>query len=91
MRKIYFLLLCFLFIFKNVSAQNITAAQQWADSVYNSLSDEERIGQLMIARLSSIDPKTKIITFLDSQVIALVKKYTYYSFKKLQKSQFRKY
>ena len=75
MRKIYFLLLCFPFIFKNVSAQKATAAQHWADSVYNSLSDEERIGQLMIARLSSIDPKTKIITFLDSQVIALVKKY----------------
>ena len=50
-------------------------AQHWADSVYNSLNEEERIGQLMIARLSSIDPKTRSITSLFEQTADFVKKY----------------
>ncbi len=51
------------------------AAQHWADSVYKTLSKDERIGQLMVVRLSTIDPKTKTITFFDDQVAELVKKY----------------
>ncbi len=69
------MLLCLPIVSANISAQVAAPAQHWADSVYNTLSDEQRIGQLMIARLSSIDPKTKQITFLDSQVTALVKQY----------------
>ena len=51
------------------------AAQHWADSVYKTLSKNERIGQLMVVRLSTIDPKTKTITFFDRQVADLVKNY----------------
>ncbi len=51
------------------------AAKKWADSVFNTLTNDERIAQLMIVRLSGIDVKTKQITFYDQQVAELVKKY----------------
>jgi beta-N-acetylhexosaminidase len=50
-------------------------AKDWTDSVYNTLSDSERIAQLMVVRLSTIESKTKTITFYDSLVTELVKKY----------------
>jgi beta-N-acetylhexosaminidase len=72
------LLLIFLSVFSlsNSFAQNNNvAAQNWADSVYKTLSNDERITQLMVVRLSSIDTKTKTITFFDDKVKSLVKKY----------------
>lgn len=72
------LLLIFLSMFslQNSFAQGSNAAaQKWADSVYKTLSNEERIAQLMVVRLSSIDAKTKTITFFDDKVKDLVKKY----------------
>lgn len=50
-------------------------AKLWADITYNSLSKDERIAQLMIVRLSTIDSKTKAVTFYEDKVTALVKKY----------------
>ncbi len=58
-----------------VKAQTISTAKAWTDSVYNSLSEDERIAQLMVVRLSSIDSKTKIVTFFDAKVDSLVKQY----------------
>jgi len=52
-----------------------TAANKWADSVYKSLSDDERIGQLMVVRLSTYDARTKTVTFFDSLVSAQIKQY----------------
>ena len=72
MRKIFFLLLIFLSV--RSSAQNSTAAR-WADSVFKSLSPEERIAQLMVVRLSTYDARTKTVTFYDSLVTELIKKY----------------
>ncbi len=51
------------------------AAQRWADSVYKKLSKDERIAQLMVVRLSTIDSKTKTVTFFDDDVEKLIKKY----------------
>ena len=51
------------------------AAQHWADSVYKTLSKDERIAQLMVVRLSSIDSKTKTVTFYDDKVAGLIKQY----------------
>ena len=58
----------------HVNAQN-NKASNWADSVYNSLSNDERIAQLMVVRLSTIDSRTKQVTFYDAQVDSLVSKY----------------
>lgn len=60
-------------IFGQVDQQS--AAKKWADSVFKTLSDDERIAQLMVVRLSSIDLKTKQVTFYDQKVAELVKQY----------------
>lgn len=72
MRKI--LLITSLFIsIQSFSQQN--AANKWVDSVFKTLSPEEQIAQLMVVRLSTIDMKTKTVTFYDSLVSELIKKY----------------
>ncbi len=54
-------------------AQNNPAAQHWADSVFNTLSDNERIAQLMVLRESEI---TKDGVFIyDSAITAAIKNY----------------
>ena len=59
-----------------LSAQNKNLpAQHWADSVYKKLSKDERIAQLMVVRLSTIDSRTKTVTFFDDDVEKLIKKY----------------
>ncbi len=72
MRKILILLLLFISV-KSFTQTN--PAQIWADSVYSTLSEDERIAQLMVVRLSTIDSKTKVVTFFDKQVANLVKQY----------------
>ncbi|MBU3714764.1 MAG: serine hydrolase, partial [Ferruginibacter sp.] len=50
-------------------------AEKWADSVYNTLNEEEKIGQLIVARLSTIEMKSKKVKFYFEQVLDNVKKY----------------
>jgi beta-N-acetylhexosaminidase len=50
-------------------------ANQWVDSVFKTLSDTEKIAQLMVVRLSSIDGVTGKITFYDAQVEADINRY----------------
>ncbi|MBL0181246.1 MAG: serine hydrolase [Chitinophagaceae bacterium] len=52
-----------------------TAASRWADSVFKTLSPDEQIAQLMVVRLSTIDMRTKTVTFFDSLVAEQVKQY----------------
>jgi beta-glucosidase-like glycosyl hydrolase/CubicO group peptidase (beta-lactamase class C family) len=59
----------------NAFSQSTDQSKAWADSVYKSLSNDERIAQLMIVRLSTIDGKTKQVTFYDDKVSELIKKY----------------
>ncbi|SKB32690.1 beta-glucosidase [Salegentibacter holothuriorum] len=61
------LLTCFLFVFSQLNAQNnplltndIDAQEKWVDSVYNSLSIQEKIGQLFMISISSESSKTYI-------------------------------
>lgn len=68
------LLIALLLVSAAASAQN-DAAKKWADSVFKTLTADERIAQLMVVRLSSIDTRTKQITYLDKKVAELVKKY----------------
>ena len=48
---------------------------RWADSVFKTLSEDERIAQLIMVRLSAIDLQTRIISFYDSTVERDIKKY----------------
>ncbi len=49
--------------------------EQWADSVLNSLTEDQRIAQLMVLRLSSYDFKTKTALYFDSLVKEKVKRF----------------
>jgi beta-N-acetylhexosaminidase len=74
MTRIY-ILFSFLLLSLNIAtAQKIIPAKIWTDSVYKSLSPDERIAQLMIVRLSSINSKREV-TFFDQQVDSLVRMY----------------
>jgi beta-glucosidase-like glycosyl hydrolase/CubicO group peptidase (beta-lactamase class C family) len=72
MRK-FQLILC-LFITANAFAQH-QGANAWVDSVFKTLSPDEQIAQLMVVRLSTIDSKTKKVTFYDKEVADLITKY----------------
>ena len=50
-----------------------TAANRWADSVFNSLTNDQRIAQLMVLRESSYTPDGPV--YYDSAVEAAIKKY----------------
>ncbi len=66
-----------LFLSLSLNAQyNVNMpANHWVDSVYNTLSDTQKIAQLIIVRLSSIDQSTGKITFYDSQVVSDIRRY----------------
>ncbi|MBL0357665.1 MAG: glycoside hydrolase family 3 [Chitinophagaceae bacterium] len=73
--RFFFLLLSLQFLITNSKAQNDVAARRWADSVFNTLTEEQRIAQLMVVRLSAYDFKTKTPIYYDSLVAEQVKKY----------------
>jgi beta-N-acetylhexosaminidase len=72
MRK--FCVIAMLFLAQHSFGQT-NAANVWADSVYNSLTETERIGQLMVVRLSAMNPQTKVVTFYDDKISDLIKQY----------------
>jgi beta-N-acetylhexosaminidase len=49
-------------------------AKQWVDSVFKTLTKEQKIAQLMVLRLSSIGPN-RTITFFDKEVEEAIRKY----------------
>jgi len=68
------ILYSFLFCMAALGAKAQTnAAKQWADSVFNTLSDDERIAQLMVIRTSTVSDGKAI--FYDAQTNELIKKY----------------
>ncbi|MFN5813671.1 MAG: glycoside hydrolase family 3 N-terminal domain-containing protein [Bacteroidota bacterium] len=50
-------------------------ARKWADSILSSLSPDEKIAQLIMVRLSSIDTRTRTVSFYDTTVERDIKKY----------------
>jgi len=69
------LLLCGIASFAQTSFYSETPeAKHWVDSVYKSLSKEQRIAQLMVVRLSSRNPDGSA-KFFDDIVTAQIKKY----------------
>ena len=75
----FVLVISLLFSVRTFSQQNPgineKAANNWADSVLKTLSNDERIAQLMVVRLSTIDLRTKQVTFFDEKVAGFVKQY----------------
>ena len=56
--------------------QSTLNADQWVDSVFNSLSKDEKIAQLFIVRTSAPPPQgSSIATFYDKEVMDAIRKY----------------
>jgi len=53
---------------------NMSYASRWADSVMNTLSEQEKIAQLMVIRTSSMDGNRKPV-FFDEEVMEAIQKY----------------
>jgi beta-glucosidase-like glycosyl hydrolase/CubicO group peptidase (beta-lactamase class C family) len=70
------LFLLFLFCGVTATAQRSSSlsASQWTDSVFNTLSNEQKIAQLMVVRLSGLD-SNKQVYFLDKEVEENIRKY----------------
>jgi len=51
------------------------AASRWVDSIFATLSLEEKIGQLMVVRLSSINTATRVVTFYEQEVEEAVRRF----------------
>jgi len=64
-------------VFFGASAQRHSAlsADKWVDSVFKTLSDDQKIGQLIVVRLSSIDAATRKVTFYNKETEDAVRKY----------------
>ena len=65
------------FLFFSSLAQRTTqlTKKEWVDSVFNTLNDNEKIAQLIVVRLSSIDTKTGQITYFGNEVEAAIRQY----------------
>jgi beta-N-acetylhexosaminidase len=59
----------------HAQSSSILSADAWVDSVFRTLSPDEKIAQLMVVRLSAIDPSTHRPIFFDAQVDSEVRKY----------------
>src|SRR4051812_30677395 len=71
-----FLLLLLVFSLSLHAQYNVNLPpNNWVDSVFKTLSDSEKIAQLIIVRLSAIDQGTGKITFYDQQVEADLRRF----------------
>jgi beta-N-acetylhexosaminidase len=75
MRKFGFFFFSFLLIYFQATAQmsRTQKAIHWADSVFNTLNDNQRIAQLMVLRESSFTKDGPV--YYDSMITAMIRKY----------------
>ncbi|MEO6961272.1 MAG: glycoside hydrolase family 3 N-terminal domain-containing protein [Puia sp.] len=67
MKNLFFVFFLLLSLSLNAQHNSNLAAPQWVDSVFHTLSDSQKLAQLMTIRLSALDPDGKII-FFDKEV-----------------------
>src|SRR4249919_1975021 len=65
------------FLFFSSQAQRTTqlSKKDWVDSVFNTLNDNEKISQLIVVRLTSIDTRTGKITWYADETDSAVRQY----------------
>jgi beta-N-acetylhexosaminidase len=70
----FILSLVFVLVYTTHFFAQTTPAQRWADSVFNTLNNDQRIAQLMVVRMSAPGANGKSQIF-DAQVKDLIKRY----------------
>ncbi|MHA4808223.1 glycoside hydrolase family 3 N-terminal domain-containing protein [Flavitalea flava] len=75
--KIFLLSVCFFFTATGGFAQHRTdlSAVAWVDSVFKTLTGDQKIAQLMVVRMSAIDPVSRKVIFYDKEVEEAVRQY----------------
>lgn len=73
MRKKNIVFLHCLFLLSITAFSQHSKKEQWTDSVFNSLTDEQRIAQLMVVRTSTLINGEAV--FLNDQIDSLIKRY----------------
>ena len=74
MKQFFFGLLLLIFSMHSFSQTTFSpAASKWADSVFNSLNDDQRIAQLMVLRQSSFTKNGPV--YYDSLITEMIRKY----------------
>lgn len=64
------------FILLSAQYKTTLSRQQWIDSVFKTLNNDQKIAQLMVLRTTAlIDRKTMLIAYYDTDVAAAVQKY----------------
>ena len=75
-QRIFFIVFFISSIPANAQWKSTLSADQWVDSVFNTLSKDEKITQLFVVRTSSPPaPGAAIATFYDKEVETAIKKY----------------
>jgi beta-N-acetylhexosaminidase len=76
MQKIIIVIFSF-FLFFSSQAQRTTqlSKQEWVDSVFKTLNDNDKISQLIVVRLTSIDTKTGKVTWYGNEVESAIRQY----------------
>lgn len=76
MPKFTALFLCLLSFFSTTAQKHSSLSRsEWVDSVFLTLSPEEKIAQLIVVRSSSIDSKTGKVSFFEDKVAEAITKY----------------
>jgi beta-N-acetylhexosaminidase len=76
MRKFILLLVIMAGMIRGLAqSSTLLSADGWVDSVFKTLSPDEKICQLMVIRLSAIDPASRRPVFYDKEVEEAIRKY----------------
>ena len=76
MQKFIGVLLCLFLIFPAYAQKTSSLSRKdWVDSVFRTLSPDEKIAQLIVVRSSSIDSRTGKVSFYDAKVADAIRKY----------------
>lgn len=72
--NLFFLCICLAFLAQAQKKSNLRK-KEWVDSVFSTLTPEEKIAQLIVVRMSSMDAKTGKPVFYTDKVEASVRKH----------------
>ncbi|MBS1668932.1 MAG: serine hydrolase [Bacteroidetes bacterium] len=75
MKMIISLLLTFSFFLAAGQGHSQLPANKWVDSVFKTLNEEQKIAQLIVMRLSAIEPGSKKVIFYNKEVEEAIQKY----------------
>ncbi len=75
MKRIFFLFTAFIYLSAIAQHTSALPASQWVDSVFKTLSKEQKIAQLIIVRLSSGNAAKTEVVFHNKEVEEAIRKY----------------